>query len=76
VGDSRTRGTVVFFDLFKKLKMLNFKVSMVIQSHTSHSTKVNFSLIGRCCYKLQSKLCFCYPTVIYKIAFRFGFCPR
>jgi len=30
VGHSRTRGTVVFFDLFKKLKTLNFKVSMVI----------------------------------------------
>jgi len=29
-GYSRIRGTVVFFDLFKKLKTLNFKVSMVI----------------------------------------------
>ena len=30
VGHRRTRGTVVFFYLFKKLKTLNFKVSMVI----------------------------------------------
>jgi len=30
VGHSRTRGTVVFFYFFKKLKTLNFKVSMVI----------------------------------------------
>jgi len=30
VGHSRTRGTVVFFDSFKNLKTLNFKVSMVI----------------------------------------------
>jgi len=68
VGNSRTRGTVVFYDLFKKLKALNFKVSMVIYSHTSRSTEVNFSLIGSRCYELQSKLCFCYPKVIYKIA--------
>jgi len=30
VGHSGTRGTVVFFDSFKKLKTLNFKISMVI----------------------------------------------
>jgi len=30
VGHSRPRGTVVFYDLFKKLKTFNFKVSMVI----------------------------------------------
>jgi len=30
VGYNRTRGTVVFFDLFKKLKTLNFEVFMVI----------------------------------------------
>jgi len=30
LGHSRTRGTVVFLDLFKKLKTLNFKVSTVI----------------------------------------------
>jgi len=30
VGHSGTRGTDVFFDLFKKLKTLNFKMSMVI----------------------------------------------
>ena len=29
-GHSGTRGTVVFFDSFKKLKTLNFKLSMVI----------------------------------------------
>ena len=30
VGDSKTKGTVIFSDLFKKLKTLSFKVSMVI----------------------------------------------
>jgi len=50
------------------LKTLNFKVSVVIYCHTSRSTKGNFSLTGSCCYELQSKLCFCYPKVIYKIA--------
>jgi len=30
VGHSRTRGTVVFFDLFKNWKTLDFKDSMVI----------------------------------------------
>jgi len=30
MGHSRTRGTVAFLDLFKKLKTLNFKVYMVI----------------------------------------------
>jgi len=30
VGPSETNGTVVFFDLFKKLKMLKYKVFMVI----------------------------------------------
>jgi len=49
--DSGTRGTVVFFYLFKKLKTLNFKVSMLIKSHSSRSTTVNFSLIGRRCYE-------------------------
>jgi len=75
VGYSRTRGTVVSFDLFKKLKTLNFKVFMVIWSHNRRSTKVNFSVIGSRCYELQRKLCFCYPKVIYKITFRFGFLP-
>ena len=30
VGHSRTRGTVVFFYLFRKLKTFNFEISMVI----------------------------------------------
>jgi len=46
---------------------------MVISMVTSRSNKVKFSLIGRRYYELQSKLCFCYPKVIYKIAFGFGF---
>jgi len=58
------------------LKTLGFNVSMVIKSHTSRSTKVKFSLIGHRCYELQSKLCLCYPKIIYKIVFRFRFCPR
>jgi len=49
---------------------------MAIKSHTSRGTKMNFSMIGRSCYELHSKLCFCYPEVIYKIAFSFGSCPR
>ena len=72
-GHSRIRGTVVFSDLFKKSETLNFKMSMVIQSHTSRSNKMNFSSIGSRCYELQSKLYFCYPKVIYKIALDLGF---
>jgi len=68
--------TVVFFDLLKKSETFNFNVSMVIYPHTSRSTKVCFSLIGSRCYEFQSKLCFCYPKVVYKIAFRCRFCPR
>jgi len=34
---------------------------------------MNFSLIGSRCYELQSKLRFCNPNIIYKIAFRSGF---
>jgi len=44
---------------------------MVIYCHASRCIKVNSSLIGRRYYELQIKLCFCYPKVIHKIAFRF-----
>jgi len=73
---SRSIGVVWRRLLIMSIGVACWYVSMVILSHSSGSSKVNFSLIGSRCYELQIKLCFCYPNVICKSACRFGFCPR